>query len=318
MSTDSSPDNGSPADELTQIRRARAYLSTVADERPDAEQLGELIVELGPVQAAITTARLAKQAAYKAGKAKQQRLGEVRAVADTTLDAIAKLGGRLVIPEDDEWPRDALDIPPLLRDQWMPIALWVRGTGNLARLVQHAVAVVGARAATPYGMHVAAELSHAVAAAGVTVVTGDGHGIDGAVQRGALAVHGGRVVVVQVCGLDRTHRLGEAREVDQVAERGGVVVSEAPPGASASKSRYLAGSRLLAALGCGTVVVEAALRSRSLETATAATAFGRVLMAVPGPITSGTSVGCHQLIQERRAVLVTGGVDVLLHATARA
>lgn len=304
---------GVPADELTQIRRSRAYLSTVAgehDEQPAAE-LHELIAQVGPVEAAISTARLARQA----GK-KQQRAGEVRAVADETLDAIAKLGGRLVIPEDDEWPHDAFGpIPPLLREEWAPIALWVRGTGHLDELADGAVAVVGARAATPYGMHVATELATALADAGVTVVTGDGNGTDGAAQKGALVVEGGRVVVVQVCGLDRTHRLGEARLVDQVAQRGGVVVSMAPPGASASATRYLAGSRLVAALACGTVVVEAASRSRSLETATAARAFGRVVMAVPGPITSGMSEGCHRLIQDGGAVLVTGGADVLSHAT---
>ncbi|HSL09555.1 MAG TPA: DNA-processing protein DprA, partial [Pseudonocardiaceae bacterium] len=227
---------------------------------------------------------------------------------------IAALGGRLVVPEDDEWPTEAFtcfDTPMARADErWRaPVALWVRGAGRLDELAERAVAVVGARAATGYGEHVAAAFGYGLAEGGVVVVSGAAFGIDGAAHRGALAAEG-RTVAVQACGLDRAYPAGHQRLLDRVAERA-AVVSEYPPGVRPARYRFLVRNRLIAALAAGTVVVEAGVRSGARRTATAAAVLGRVVMAVPGPITSALSVGCHLLVRDEQAVLVTRVAEVI-------
>jgi DNA processing protein len=240
------------------------------------------------------------------------RRGDDRAEAD--LAAIVALGGRLVTPEDTEWPAEALAcfaIPGAQADErWRaPIALWVRGAGQLNELGARAVAVVGARAATGYGEHVAAEFGYGLAEGGLTVVSGAAFGIDGAAHRGALAAEG-YTLAVQACGLDRTYPAGHQGLLDRIAT-GGAVVSEYPPGVRPARHRFLVRNRLIAAFGAGTVVIEAGVRSGARRTATAAAALGRVVMAVPGPVTSALSVGCHLLIRDEQAVLVTRVAEVV-------
>jgi DNA processing protein len=168
--------------------------------------------------------------------------------------------------------------------------------------------VVGARAATTYGVHVAQELGAGLAAAGVTVVSGAAIGIDGAAHRGALGVDGPTVAVL-ACGIDRAYPAAHAALLERIAATG-LVVSEYPPGSVPARHRFLVRNRLIAALGGGTVVVEAALRSGAQRTAADTEALGRLVMAVPGAVTSGPSAGCHQLIRDG-ALLVTGADDVL-------
>src|SRR5262245_22330557 len=171
------------------LRCARAYLSRVAE--PPAPALSELIDELGPLRAARLVA--AGDVADPVAAETAARRGDERAEAD--LSAIAALGGRLVIPEDTEWPAEALSCfaTPAAQaaKRWRaPIALWVRGAGRLDELGERAVAVVGARAATGYGEHVAAELGYGLAECGRVVVSGAAFGIDGAAHRGALSADG--------------------------------------------------------------------------------------------------------------------------------
>ncbi|MGH4015596.1 MAG: DNA-processing protein DprA [Pseudonocardiaceae bacterium] len=291
-----------------ELRRARAYLNRVAE--PPAPALTELIDDVGPVRAArlVVAGKVPNRVAAETGARREEQ----RAEAD--LSAIAALGGRLVVPEDDEWPSEAFTCfaTPTARvdERWRaPIALWMRGSARLDDLGDRAVAVVGARAATGYGEHVAADFGYGLAEDGIAVVSGAAFGIDGAAHRGALAAEG-RTVAVQACGLDRPYPAGHQRLLEQVAQRG-TVFSEYPPGVRPARYRFLVRNRLIAAFAAGTVVVEAGVRSGARRTAAAAAALGRIVMAVPGPITSALSVGCHLLVRDEQAVLVTRVAEVV-------
>ncbi len=227
-------------------------------------------------------------------------------------DDLARLdrcGGRLVHPGDEEWPADRLDWPEgVLRDA-PPLALCVRGPHSLAEVAARSVAVVGARAATAYGAHVAGELSRSLADCGAAVVSGGAYGIDAAAHRGALAAEATPTVAVLACGVDVAYPRGSDRLLARTAEHG-LVVSELPPGSTPTRARFLVRNRIIAALTLGTVVVEAAARSGSLATADRARELGRHLMAVPGPVTSALSAGCHALLREG-ATCVTRAEEVL-------
>jgi DNA processing protein len=295
-----------------ELRRARAYLSRVAE--PPAPSLAELIDEVGAVRSARLVA--AGQVPTRVAAETGARRDDDRADAD--LSAIAAVAGRLVVPEDSEWPAGAFscfDTPAAEADErWRaPVALWVRGS-RLDEVSARAVAVVGARAATGYGEYVAAEFGYGLAERGLAVVSGAAFGIDGAAHRGALAAEG-LTVAVLACGLDQSYPAGHQGLLDRIAT-GGAVVSEYPPGIRPARHRFLVRNRLIAALAAGTVVVEAGVRSGARRTATAAAALGRVVMAVPGPVTSALSVGCHLLIREEYAVLVTR-VEEVLEAVGR-
>jgi DNA processing protein len=295
-----------------ELRRARAYLNRVAE--PPAQALSELIEDVGAVRAARLVA--AGQVPHRVAAETGARREDDRADAD--LSAIAAIGGRLVIPEDSEWPAgpfNCFNTPAAHGDErWRaPVALWVRGS-RLDEITARAVAVVGARAATGYGEHVAAEFGYGLAERGLAVVSGAALGIDGAAHRGALAAEG-LTVAVQACGLDRTYPAGHLGLLDRIAT-GGAVISEYPPGIRPARHRFLVRNRLIAAFAAGTVVVEAGVRSGARRTATAAAALGRVVMAVPGPVTSALSAGCHLLVREEQAVLVTR-VEEVLEAVGR-
>lgn len=168
--------------------------------------------------------------------------------------------------------------------------------------------MVGARAATGYGDHVAGELAGDLAATGDLIVSGGAYGIDGAAHRAALGA-GGTTAAFMAGGVDRAYPAGH-QQLFQRIRAGGVMVSEVPCGAAPTKWRFLARNRLIAAAGAATVVVEAGWRSGSLNTAGHASSLGRPLGAVPGPITSAASAGCHRLLREYAAVCVTTAQEV--------
>ena len=222
---------------------------------------------------------------------------------------------RLVCPGDDEWP---VKVDELVlagghgeRRGGAPFALWVQGAGDLGMLTGSSVAVVGARAATAYGEHVAGDLALGCAVAAWTVVSGGAYGIDAAAHRGALAANRPTVSVL-AGGIDRLYPAGHAPMLRRILAHG-CLVSEAAPGCAPTRSRFLVRNRLIAALTDGTVVVEAAVRSGSLNTARWADDLGRAVMGVPGPVTSATSRGVHELLRGPTAVLVTAADEVIEH-----
>ncbi|GAA3391114.1 DNA-processing protein DprA [Cryptosporangium minutisporangium] len=235
-----------------------------------------------------------------------------RAQAD--LAAAARAGARAVTPVDAEWPTEAFAaLAPLAEAERIDVApppcLWVRGPLALTRVVGRTVAIVGARAATAYGKHVAGEIAYGLAERGWVVVSGGAYGIDGAAHRGALAGDGVTVAVL-AGGVDVPYPLAHAGLLDRIAEEG-LLVSEVPMGESPQRHRFLSRNRLVAALGAGVVVVEAGTRSGTSVTAERAHQLGRVLMAVPGSVTSALSVGTHRLIRDFGATLVTCAADVV-------
>ncbi|HVL84409.1 MAG TPA: DNA-processing protein DprA [Pseudonocardia sp.] len=287
-----------------EIRLARAYLSRVAE--PPALALVRFVEEVGPVAAAAAVRTGAVPEAV--AKATSARRGVDRAAAD--LAAARAVGARLVIPEDAEWPHWPFAAFALTGKAELapPLALWARGPGRLDRLCDRGVAVVGARAASGYGSHVAADLAAGLAARGCTVLSGAAIGIDGAAHRGALAVDGPTVAVL-ACGVDVAYPAAHEALLARIGASG-LVLSEYPPGSVPARHRFLVRNRLLAGASAGTVVVEAGPRSGAQRTASDARALGRPLMAVPGPITSGLSTGCHRLIRDG-ATLVDRVEEVL-------
>lgn len=214
--------------------------------------------------------------------------------AEADLETAATLGARLVTPADAEWPQR------LRMAGWLegstPVALWVRGQGVLPGADSSAVAFTGTRVSTAYGDHVASEFAGDLAMRGVSVLSGSGFGIEAAVLRAALGVGAGPVAVVP-CGLDRAYPSGHARLLERVAEQG-AVVSEYSFGAEPRRERFNGSGVLLAALSDAVVVPEAGARGRALSVAREAHRLGRAVYAIPGPVTSAASAGCHALIYE--------------------
>jgi DNA processing protein len=228
------------------------------------------------------------------------------------LERAQAVGGRFVIPGDDEWPDQVevlADAGQQSRRGGVPFGLWVRGEADLRQALEKSVAVVGSRACSSYGEHVAAELAAGLADNKVTVVSGGAYGVDAAAHRGALAASG-LTIAVLACGVDVSYPKRNTALFDRVAAEG-LIVSELPPGCSPTKLRFLARNRLIAAGTLGTLVVEAAVRSGALNSAGWAEQCGRAVLAVPGPITSRMSEGAHLLVRERNAVLVTSIADIL-------
>lgn len=214
------------------------------------------------------------------------------------LRALDRLGGALLVPGDPRWPTAVDDL-----GEAAPLALWVRGESDLAGLSRRSLALVGARACTEYGRHVAADLASGLVDRRFTVVSGGAYGIDAAAHRGAIAARG-RTVAFLAGGVDRLYPAGNTDLLRAVLDEGSLV-SETPPGSVPSRVRFLQRNRLIAAFSRATVVVEAAWRSGALSTATHASALLRPVGAVPGPVTSMASGGCHQLLRDAQAVCVT-------------
>jgi DNA processing protein len=237
------------------------------------------------------------------------RLAAVDAARE--LERARTSGLRFVVPGDEEWPTQLDDLahaPEVVEGRGgVPLGLWVRGPVTLDSL-DDSVAVVGSRSATDYGTGITREMCGVIAKSRWAVVSGAAFGIDQAAHRGALAA-GGRTVAVLACGADRIYPAAHERLIEHLADHG-AVVSEAPPGASPMKLRFLARNRIIAALTRGTVVVEAAPRSGALNTAGWADGVSRQVMGVPGPVTALTSAGVHLLIR-RGATLVSNGAEVL-------
>jgi DNA processing protein len=291
-----------------ETRQARAWLSRAVE--PGSLALHRLLAECGPVR----TMNL-----IRSGRAPNAvlRLAAARRQHDRSLSDLAaadRLGIRLVTPEDDEWPDQALHAMEVAAsrgaaDLAPPQALWVRGPLRLDQAVARAVSIVGSRSATGYGTWIAATIAHSLAASGWTVVSGGAYGIDTAAHRGAVSAGGGTVVIT-AGGLERPYPAGNQPLFDLVADAG-LLISEWPPDCPPQRHRFLVRNRLIAGLSAGTVVVEAARRSGARSTARRARDLGRAVMAVPGPATSAMSAGPHEMIRDEGAYLITSGAHVL-------
>ncbi len=289
-------------------RAARMQMSRIAEPGdPDACRL----VREYSAQALVDRLRAGRLPHQKA-QAWAERVPS--ADVDAMRRAAERVSARYVIPGDPEWPVQLADLRAMEsstteRRAGEPFGLWLRGSSRLSAVVPGAVAIVGARASTEYGDHVAGSLAAGCAGRGHVVVSGGAYGIDAAAHRGALAAEGGTVAVL-ASGIDRLYPVAHGGLLDEVASSG-LLVSEAAPGCPPSRSRFLVRNRLIAALTQGAVVVEAALRSGSLNTARWAGDLGRVLMGVPGPVTSMMSAGVHELLRQPESVLVTDADEVL-------
>jgi DNA processing protein len=224
--------------------------------------------------------------------------------SDAGIAAACRDDIRLVCPGDPEWPTELDHLGPA-----RPYALWLRGPADLRVSCRRSVSVVGSRAATGYGGHVAGEIAADLSERGWTVVSGGAYGVDAAAHRGALATNGITIAVL-ACGVDFPYPAGHA-DLFAAIVADGLVISEWPPGQHPGRQRFLTRNRVIAALTVGTVVVEAGERSGALNTARHAAELGKPLMAVPGPVTSAQSAGCHRIIREWAASCVTCAADII-------
>jgi DNA processing protein len=188
-------------------------------------------------------------------------------------------------------------------------ALYARGEHVEEALAAPTIAVVGARACSGYGAHVARRLGRDLAAAGVTVISGLARGVDAKAHRGALDA-AGRTVAVLGCGIDRDYPAAHAELARRIAETGGIV-SEYAPGVEPAPWRFPARNRIIAALADIVVIVEARSRSGALITVDLAMEIGRPIYAVPGEITSVLSDGTNDLLRQRQAAAITSVRDVV-------
>ncbi|MDN3238640.1 DNA-processing protein DprA [Glycomyces tritici] len=294
-------------------RLALMLLSSMVE--PGDADLDDLLGEIGPIEA---VKRLWE------GEVPERLQRITSAIISCTHDPAARAadiaaatkesGARVLIPGDPDWPEQLRDLmlvcdadEPHVRP---PRCLWVRGEQDLADLCRRSVAIVGSRAATEYGQHLADDLAAELTEAGWTIVSGGAFGIDRAAHLGALA-RGGSTVSVLACGVELPYPKGNHSMFNLIAERG-LIISEWPPGTTVMKHRFLTRNRVIAALTAGTVVIEAAHRSGARNTARYAAELGRVLMFTPGPVTSSMSAGAHQLAREPwEARLVTRAEEVI-------
>ncbi len=304
-----------------EVRLARAWLTRAVE--PGRGAVFDLVSEIGPVEAArMLRAGAAGGAVSVLAEARRR---QDRAAAD--LAEAQRMGARLVTPEDHEWPDEALRAMQVAYDRERParrrggtdqdpveltppLALWALGAPRLDAAFARAVSVVGSRSATPYGLNVAANLGHGLVGRSWSVVSGGAFGVDAAAHRGALA-GGGLTVAVVAGGLREPYPRAHEQLFGRIA-RDGLMVSEFPPDATPQRHRFLVRNRLVAGLTAGVVVVEAGLRSGSLATARQALRMGRVVMVVPGPVTSHESAGVHGLLRSApEVVLVTRPAEVI-------
>jgi len=291
---------------------ARVVLGTMTE--PGDTDAGTLVGGLGPVAAVRcvvdeldATEVLGRLGADPSSARQRARMAEAlnrwrtRGSPDTgvrALEMAAHVGARLLTPETSGWPEGLAAL-----GAGEPLALWLRG--NPARLssLERSVSLVGARAATGYGEHVAMESAAGLGDRGFAIVSGGAYGIDGAAHR--AAVTSGHVTIAFLAGgVDRLYPAGHSDLLRRVADTG-LLIGELPCGSTPTRWRFLMRNRLIAAVSGATVVVEAGHRSGSLNTAGHAAEIGRPLGAVPGPVTSPASAGCHRLIREYAATCVT-------------
>lgn len=282
------------------LRRSRIALAAVCE--PGEAGLADVIDSWGPTAtvAALLDAGRQRPKIPRAD-ALRRRLEELD--LDALIDRGRDIGARVVVPGDGQWPGRMNELRA-----HRPLALWCWGEADPRLMALRSVAIVGARACTRYGEWVAREWSAQLAQDDVTVISGGAYGIDAAAHRGALAVDGVTICVL-AGGVDTPYPRGNEGLFAEIVDRG-LLVSEAPPGETVRRRRFLTRNRLIAALASATCVVEAAHRSGSVTTASNAAELNRPVLAVPGPVTSEMSRGTHRLVHEGVAMLAADVTDV--------
>ncbi len=288
---------GGERERIARVALARAF-------EPGDEKAGRWLRTYGATE---LVERIVSEDGTLAG-VKPERLAGLRervvaARPERDLEAAAGFGARFVVPGDAEWPAQLDDLGDA-----RPTGLWIKGPPSLRMWALRSVAIVGSRACTAYGAHMAQTLGAGLAERGWVVVSGGAYGIDGAAHRGALCERGATVAVL-ACGVDHVYPSGHKRLFARISEQG-LLLSELSPGSHPTRYRFIQRNRVIAALTRGTVVVEAAVRSGALVTVRRAQRLGRHVMGVPGPATSGLSAGVHQLLRGE-GVLVSDAADVV-------
>ena len=282
--------------------RAWAYLAAVAE--PPCAPLIALVEDVGAIEAAQAVRTRSVPPRHRKVLVPTEARAGYDSV-DMDLETCERIGARLITRDDPDWPAWqllALDQAETALRGGGPLALWARGPLTCAEATEPSLALVGSRAASSYGDYVAGQMAGGLADAGWSVISGGAYGIDGAAHRGALAA-GGKTVAVLACGIDRDYPTGHAQLLREIGERG-LILTEYPPGSTAAKHRFLTRNRLVSALASGVIVVEAGRRSGAANTAAWATRIGRPLGAVPGAVTSATSVGANSMIADGVATLI--------------
>lgn len=307
---------GSEDDDPERIRLARIALGHMVE--PGSKDLGDTVAEVGVVEALrrlIAGTIPGRVCAAAAARARGIDPYHLARLAELRAD---RLGTRILTPEDPQWPGQLADLirisndassDPVQRETYPPHCVWARGPWNLAEACERSVAVVGARASTPYGNHIAGELAYSLAERGWTVVSGGAFGIDAEAHRAALAA-GGTTIAVLACGIDRPYPASHTSLFERIGEEG-LLLSEWPPGADPHRRRFLVRNRVIAAVTRGTVVVEANRRSGARFTLGRARLLDRQCLVVPGPVTSAMSVGCHDELRTEGTTLVTNAAQII-------
>ena len=232
----------------------------------------------------------------KSGEYKEDVTNILKSNGYQVLEKLEELGIGFIVPGSQF---DELPAPP--------IGLTFKG--NIELLNHRSIAIVGTRNPTQYGAKVASEMAANFVDREWAVVSGGAYGIDSAAHKGALIAEG-ETIAVLASGLDIYYPAGNARLFSAIEENG-LLISEYMPGSKALPFRFLNRNRIIAAIAEGTMVVEAAFRSGSLRTARDAAGINRKVMAIPGPINSPLSEGCHRLIGEGVAMICTGVNDAI-------
>jgi DNA processing protein len=229
------------------------------------------------------------------GIASSIRVAEVGQI----LYEIEKAGAKFLTPEHEHWPEG---VNQLVNP---PIGLVVKGDSTC--LITDSLAIVGSRKPTNYGANVASEFARGFSDLGWTIISGGAYGIDSYAHRATLQANG-RTIAVLATGIEVAYPKSNQKLFDEMSAHG-ALISELMPNESAMPSRFLVRNRLIASIAKATLVVEAAYKSGSLRTAHDAAELLRPVMAIPGPINSAMSQGCHRLISERAAELITSVAD---------
>ena len=225
-----------------------------------------------------------------------------RQVKDLELE-ISKAGGVFITPEDNDWPVSLADLAT------PPIGLVIAGDRSVLLKLDKSISIVGSRQPTNYGLQLSYSLASQASLAQLVVVSGGAYGIDTAAHQGALSA-GGLSIAVLAGGINRLYPL-ENQKLFKDITKSGLLISEVMPNTESKPYRFLIRNRLIAALSRSTVVVEAKFISGSIRTARDAAEIFRPVFAIPGPVTSPLSEGCHRLIAERVADIATSLDEIL-------